>query len=322
VFFYRHDFVALPTLNQALMLLANLTPDAFEFQPLQSEWLASKGLSVYVFRLDSFDSHIGGNKYFKLQHNMELAHAQGYRQVLTFGGAYSNHLRATAAMGKTLGWKTIGVVRGEPTFPLNPVLEFCSRQGMKLYYWTRSEYRNKEKSPLLASIYAQEGKFFIIPEGGTTVEALRGCAQIPTLVAQKLGFAPDFLLAPMGTGGTVAGLLAGADAKTQVVGVSVLKGGNFLYPTVEDLLRGYEEKYATSISARPLEILLNYHFGGYAKTKPPLTDFIQAFEREHQIPLEPVYSGKLFFAFFEQARQDFFPTGSQIVLLHTGGIMA
>jgi 1-aminocyclopropane-1-carboxylate deaminase/D-cysteine desulfhydrase-like pyridoxal-dependent ACC family enzyme len=302
----------------------------------------ARKLKVFVFRLDLIDPHLGGNKYFKLLYNLEEAKEAGKKTLLTFGGAYSNHLRATAAAGKAFGFQTVGVVRGKELAekPLNSVLDFCVQAGMKLHFVERQAYRQKKDSLWIEGLKKEvqarwEQSFsdlFLLPEGGSNAAALKGCAQIPNLIAEELQThfqikTLDFILTPVGTAGTAAGLFVGKAAATKIIGVSALKGGDFLYQEAIQLLKDFEKKYKTfhfqtETFKRDFSLWLDYHFGGYAKKKPALMQFIEKMKTEKDLPLEATYSGKLFFAFYDTLgrAQNTFPNHSTIVLLHTGGL--
>ncbi|WP_027003883.1 1-aminocyclopropane-1-carboxylate deaminase/D-cysteine desulfhydrase [Hugenholtzia roseola] len=299
-------------------------------------------LKVFIFRLDLIDPHLGGNKYFKLLYNLEEAKQAGKKTLLTFGGAYSNHLRATAAAGQVFDFQTVGVVRGRELAekPLNSVLDFCVQAGMKLHFVERQAYRQKKQEDWIANLKKEVAEqwgqsfsdFFLLPEGGSNAAALKGCAQIPNLIKEKLQAdfqitAPDFILTPVGTAGTAAGLFVGKEPQTKIIGVSALKGGAFLYQDARQLLEAFEKKYATfqfeeASFERDFSLWLDYHFGGYAQKKPALMQFIAKMETQMGLSLEPTYSGKLFFAFYDQivGGQNPFPRHSTIVLLHTGGL--
>ena len=280
-------------------------------QPLQSTLLDEHGVTLAVKRLDLVHPVISGNKWYKLKYNLLYAKQQGYRTVLSFGGAYSNHIHALAGACAELGLRAIGVIRGEPHHPLNATLQFAVQQGMKLHYMSRSEYRNKHTGEVIDQLRAQFGDFYLIPEGGSNSLALRGVAE---LVAE-LDNSFDLLCCACGSGGTLAGLIAGLQGDKAVEGFAALKGADFLHQDVNRLL--LEGEYPGWDN---WQLQLDYHFGGFAKTTPELLEFIRRFEEEHMIPLEPLYTAKMFFGLFERIAQGAYPAGTRIVALHTGGL--
>ncbi len=268
-----------------------------------------------------------GNKWRKLKYNLQAAREQGHTTLLTFGGAYSNHILATADAGKLLDLQTIGIIRGEEHLPLNFTLRNAHDRGMQLHYLNRTTYRNKNSAEVQEQLLEQFGSCYFIPEGGTNALALKGCAelgreievQMEDFTFQDRGTLkeeePTCIALSCGTGGTMAGLLSGlATAKTKVLGFSALKG-DFLQKEIEDLL---SQNGLTSCI--DWQIQTDYHFGGYAKFKPELIDFIRRFKAVYDIQLDPIYTGKLFYGIFDLIREGYFPKGSKVVVVHTGGL--
>ena len=275
------------------------------------------GVGLYLKRDDLIHPQISGNKWRKLKYNLLEAHRQGHRTLLTFGGAYSNHLYAVAAAGRDFGFGTVGLVRGEETFPLNPTLTFARQCGMTLQYVPRPQYRDKTDAGWLASLRERFGDFYLLPEGGSNALAVRGVAE---LVAE-IDLAWSYLCCPCGTGGTLAGLVAGAAGHGQVVGFSALKGGDFLRPEVGQLLREYEALKGQPVAAHAnWHVQTGYHFGGYARVQPSLLAFIRRFEGENGIPLEQVYTAKMLYGMEDLLGKGFFGRGTAVVALHTGGL--
>ncbi|GAB3001607.1 pyridoxal-phosphate dependent enzyme [Cyclobacterium sediminis] len=280
------------------------------YQPLYDPLISEKGLEVIVKRLDLLHPDVQGNKFYKLHYNLEAAKKSGLSQVLTFGGAYSNHIHATALAASAKGLKAIGVIRGELVTPLNPTLDDARNQGMELYPMSREEYRQKDSDTILKSLKDKFGEFYLIPEGGTNALAIKGTQEI----LEDKDLTMDFVTCPIGTGGTFAGLLASARFKQKLIGFSSLKG-DFIISEVDQLLR----KYGIQPNCA-YEIQTAYHFGGYAKQKPTLISFIQEIKTKANLPLEPVYTGKMLFGLFDLIQKDYFPRGSKILVLHTGGL--
>ncbi|MEM1322661.1 MAG: pyridoxal-phosphate dependent enzyme [Bacteroidota bacterium] len=271
------------------------------------------GYRVFVKREDLLHQTVGGNKWRKLKYNLIEAQRQGKSGLLTFGGAYSNHLYAVAAVGQLLGLSTVGIVRGEPTSPLNATLRFAQQQGMQLHFVSRIAYR--DKAALHASLAPFQEAYYFLPEGGTNALALPGCAELVEEARQQL--APqtiDYYCAACGTGGTLAGMITALQADEQALGFSVLKG-DFHRQEIQGLLGPKAERYQGR-----WHINTDYHFGGYARHRPELIDFINTFRTRTGIPLDPVYTGKLFFGLFDLLRQGYFPKGSTILVVHSGGL--
>ncbi len=275
------------------------------------------GVGLYLKRDDLIHPQISGNKWRKLKYNLLEAHRQGHHTLLSFGGAYSNHLYAVAAAGRDFGFRTVGLVRGEETLPLNPTLTFARACGMTLEYVPRTAYRDKTDAGWRASLRERFGDFYLLPEGGSNALAVRGVAE----GVGEIDLDWTYLCCPCGTGGTLAGLVAGAAGHGQVVGFSALKGGDFLHAEVGRLLQEYE-----ALTARPVATHANwqvqpgYHFGGYARVQPALLAFIRRFEGENGIRLEQVYTAKMLYGVEDLLGAGFFPRGTAVVALHTGGV--
>jgi 1-aminocyclopropane-1-carboxylate deaminase len=281
-------------------------------QKLVSPFLEKYAISLYVKRLDLIHPTVKGNKWYKLKYNLAEAIRQGKDTIETFGGAYSNHLYATAAACNLLGFKSIGKVRGEETLPLNPVLSFVVSQGMQLTYLDRSSYQIASKYQILPQILSTTlqnematTNLYSIPEGGSNLFAVQGCQEIAAGLEDF-----DVVCCACGTGCTLAGISAGLPSKVKKIGFAVLKGGEFLYQDIQKLTTATEN----------LQIMTNYHAGGYAKKTPELLKFMTDFETTYNIPLEYVYTGKLFYGLFDLIQQNFFEKNTKIVAIHTGGV--
>ncbi|MET8560470.1 pyridoxal-phosphate dependent enzyme [Streptomyces flaveolus] len=268
-----------------------------------------RGLRLLLKRDDLIHPQLIGNKWRKLVPN--IAAAQG-RALVTFGGAYSNHLRATAAAGRLLGLPTTGVVRGQELAdrPLNPSLARCAADGMRLHFVDRSTYRRKTEPETLAEILRACGAedAYVVPEGGSNAEAVRGCRALGT----ELRGEADVVAVACGTGGTLAGLAAGLAPGQRALGVPVLKGG-FLEADVQALQeRAFGARSGTwSLDDR-------FHGGGYARTTPELETFAQDFEQRHGLPVERLYVAKLLFGLVALADENAFARGTTIAAVVTG----
>jgi 1-aminocyclopropane-1-carboxylate deaminase len=263
--------------------------------------LAAADVRLLVKRDDLHHPEAPGNKWRKLKYNLAAARSLGHDTILTFGGAYSNHIRAVAAAGRSAGFRTVGVIRGEEHLPLNEVLRSAVDDGMILTYVDRAAYRRKDE---LFARFADRA--YVLPEGGTNALAVRGCAE---LVAE-LDVPFDYLCCPVGTGGTLAGLVTGLAGRAHAVGFPVLKGAAFLHDTVRDLAPGLDN----------WSLALDYHFGGYARKSDELLAFLADFTAAHGIPLDHVYTGRMMYGICDQIRAGRFAPGTTIVAVHTGGV--
>lgn len=261
---------------------------------------------ISIKRLDLIHPQISGNKFFKLKYNLLAARQQGFEKVLTFGGAYSNHIAATAFAAHKFGFQSLGMIRGEELAqrPFNPTLATAQKFGMQLEFISRNAYRQKDQPDFLQHLQQQYPDFYLIPEGGTNALAVQGCREI--LTAEDAQF--DLICCAVGTGGTFAGLIEASQQHQQLLGFSALKG-DFLTHEVAQLT-----------TKRNWRILDNYCCGGYAKTTPELIQFIQTFEQRYNIPLEQVYTGKMLRGIFDLIDQDKIGPDQKILLIHTGGL--
>ncbi|MDF0709120.1 pyridoxal-phosphate dependent enzyme [Muricauda sp. 81s02] len=269
--------------------------------------LTEKGIQLYIKREDTIHPFISGNKYRKLKYNLLEAKKQGKNTLLTFGGAFSNHIAATAYAGKEQGLKTIGVIRGEELafkWQDNPTLQLAHRHGMEFYFVSRSDYRLKSEPAFLQQIRERFGDVYLLPEGGTNALAVKGCTEILTDADAKF----DYICSAAGTGGTVAGLINASLPHQTVLGFPALKG-DFLI-----------EEIRTFVQNKRWQLVTDYHFGGYAKVDQQLVAFINLFKSKTGIPLDPIYTGKMLFGIFDLIKRDVFQPGTQILAIHTGGL--
>ena len=292
-------------------------PPAFPISPIQeitSARLRERGVRVLVKRDDLLHPDISGNKWRKLKYNLEAAREQGCSRLITFGGAYSNHLAAVAAAGREFGFTTQGIVRGECVSPLNPTLQFAENCGMELRFVSRAEYRETEGTQLLDSIGLNIANAYVIPSGGANALGLWGCAEIVAEVEEQLGFLPEEWVTACGTGTTLAGLIQGLNGRARALGVAVLKG-NFLTAEVRKQLEKVDQPHFER-----WEVLDEFHCGGYAKFTLELIEWINDFQAQTGIPLDPVYTGKAGAALDQLVERGFFAPGSTVLFLHTGGL--
>lgn len=265
------------------------------------------GIEVYVKREDVLHSEISGNKFRKLKYNLIEARTLGFTKLLTFGGAYSNHIAAVAAAGKEFGFETIGIIRGEELqekFLENPTLNKASENGMQFEFVTRTQYRDKSNAEFLDQLKEKFGDFYHIPEGGTNNLAVKGCKEILTDDDKVF----DFICCAVGTGGTISGIINSLKPHQKAIGFPALKG-DFL---TEDI-----QKYAENSQ---WNLVTDYHFGGYAKLNDELKQFMKQFFKKYLISLDPVYTSKTFFGVIDLISKGYFKPDSKILIIHTGGL--
>lgn len=264
-------------------------------------------VALYIKREDLIHSFVSGNKYRKLKYNLFRAKSENKKKLLTFGGAFSNHIAAVAFAGKEQGFETIGIIRGEELgekAAQNPTLQFAKDCGMQLEFISRTAYRLKGDAGFLDELRMQFGDFYLIPEGGTNALAIHGCEEI--LTEKDAEF--DFICCAVGTGGTIAGLINSANAHQKVLGFPALKA-NFL-----------QEEICKFAPDGNWELINGYEFGGYGKISEALILFINDFKARTNVPLDPVYTGKMVFGVIDLIQKGYFQKGSKILMIHTGGL--
>lgn len=274
---------------------------------IQEIQLPNTTVSLFIKRDDLLHPHISGNKFRKLKYNLAEAKARNYHKLLTFGGAFSNHIVAVAAAGKDFGFQTIGIIRGEELahqITTNPSLQFAQDCGMHLEFISREQYRHKNERASLEFWQKKYGEIYILPEGGTNALAVKGCEEILTAADEVY----DFICCAVGTGGTISGIINSAKPNQKIIGFPALKG-DFLQEDIRNFT--HENNW---------ELCTDYHFGGYAKVTPELIHFLNEFYAQYQIPLDPIYTGKMVFGVLQLIQENYFPHGSKILLIHTGGL--
>ena len=277
-------------------------------QEISHPLLEEKQVRLFVKRDDLVHPEIMGNKWRKLKYNREEMKKIKQSALVTLGGAYSNHIAATAAAAHEHGVKAVGIIRGdELNENSNPTLRFAHEKGMKFDFVDRSTFRAFRNDPdFIRKTYP---KHYYLLEGGTNELAIKGCEEI----IREIKFPFDVIATPIGTGGTMAGLVKSAEKDQKVIGISSLKG-DFIFNEIAELLKKMkikEENYS---------IINTYHFGGYGKTSAELIDFINWFKENFHIPLDPIYTGKSFFGVWDMIKTNKFEKNLKIVLLHTGGL--
>jgi 1-aminocyclopropane-1-carboxylate deaminase len=276
---------------------------------LDDERVARHGVRLFLKRDDLINPEIPGNKWRKLKHNIAAARTERASTLLTFGGAYSNHIRATAAAGHHFGFNTVGVIRGEEHTPLNKTLSYATSRGMSLTYLDRSTYRHKTTPEVLDALRERFGEFYLIPEGGSNAAAVRGCTEL----VGEIDIDFDVICCACGTGGTLAGISVGLKTGQQALGFSALKGGDFLTEDVAQLQLSSTGRVLTNWS-----INTEFHFGGFARRKPDLDAFISSFEQQHGLTLDWVYVAKMMSGIYTLTERGFFPSGTTVVGVITG----
>lgn len=277
--------------------------------------LRAHDIALSMLRLDQIHPQISGNKWYKLKLNLLAARAQAALTVLSFGGAYSNHLVALAAASKLSGLRSIGIVRGEAPRVLNPALQFAQQQGMTLHFVSRGDYRNKADPEFTAALERRFGPFYLIPEGGSNLLGVQGSAEIAGHLRWQREPGPRLVLMACGTAATLAGVVSAAPSDCEVVGISVLKGPDSLSPQVSTWLQAL----GCTAPAR-WSINTKFHHGGYGKTNAALNDFMAGFESRSGIPLEHVYTGKMMWGLYKMIESGEIAQGSELIALHTGGL--
>ncbi|MBO3117015.1 1-aminocyclopropane-1-carboxylate deaminase/D-cysteine desulfhydrase [Winogradskyella sp. DF17] len=274
---------------------------------IKDEIIKNDKIKLVLRREDLIHPIVSGNKFRKLKYNLVEAKNLGYANLLTFGGAYSNHIASTAYAGKQSGLKTIGIIRGADLhnkIDHNPTLSFAKENGMKLHFVRREAYRRKDQQEFLDKLKSQFGEFYLLPEGGTNTLAVKGCEEI--LIKEDYDY--DFICCAVGTGGTIAGIINSAQTQQKVLGFPALKG---------DFIRNDIRKFAQQ---KNWEIITDYHFGGYAKINADLISFINRFKAKYGIPLDPIYTGKMMYGILDLMERGFFPKDAKILAIHTGGL--
>ncbi len=276
-------------------------------QEIQLSLLRERQVSLVIKREDLIHPVISGNKYRKLKYNLTRTKEAGATGLLTFGGAYSNHILAAAFAGKAFGLKTVGVIRGEElaaTWKANPTLSLANSAGMQFKFITRESYRKRDETKFLDDLRVSFPNYFVLPEGGTNALAVKGCEEI--LTSPDTDF--DFICCSVGTGGTIAGLINSSHSKQQVLGFPAVRG---------DFVKKDIRRFA---GRENWELQTDYHFGGYAKVNKELINFINDFHQKTQIPLDPLYTGKLLYGILDMVGKGCFKRNSKLLAIHTGGL--
>lgn len=281
-------------------------------QLINLDILKEKGISLVIKREDELHPFISGNKFRKLKYNLLEAKEKGFNTLLSFGGAYSNHISALSYAGKKGGFRTIGIIRGEELgldidhlLQTNPTLKFAHHNGMQFKFVSREEYRRKSSPDFIAALQSEFGDFYQIPEGGTNQLAIKGCQEILTKEDEMF----DYICVSIGTGGTISGLINASTNQQIILGFPSLKG-DFLQDIIHE----------KTFTKNNWKLIHEYHFGGYAKINEILISFINDFNQQTAIPLDPIYTGKMMFGIMDLVKKNFFKKNSSILAIHTGGL--
>jgi len=270
--------------------------------------LKARHIRLFIKRDDLIHSEVSGNKWRKLKFNLVNATDNKYRTLLTFGGAYSNHLLAVASAADYFKLKSIGAVRGdELNAQSNPTLKRCHELGMKIIFISRKDYKKKEEERTITFFQDKFPEAYLIPEGGHNQWGAKGCEEI----INEIKIPYDYIITAVGTGTTLAGLINKAAKNKQLLGIPVLKGENYLEGMIDELIQ---------VKKNSWQLIHDYHFGGYGKFNDLLIQFINRYKTEHGIQLDPIYTGKALFGVYDLIEQGFFPSESKIIYVHTGGV--
>lgn len=277
------------------------------------------GVELWLKREDKIHKHISGNKWRKLKYYLEDYKKSGKTSILTFGGAYSNHLAATACLGWLLQIPTKAMVRGEEVVD-NHTLDFCRKHGMEIEAISRKRYDTKDDPEFLELMALTLPDVYIIPEGGKGSLGVKGCTDIVKNLDEKF----NFVCCAGGTGTTMAGLLL-SNLECKFLLFPALKGGVFLKREIANSVLRFKDDFLTRVDEKKLlnerlTVVEDYHFGGYGKVKPELIDFMNDFYNKYQVPLDPIYTGKMMFGIMEMLEQGYFNKGDKVLAIHTGGL--
>lgn len=281
-------------------------------QQLKHHLFTEHGINVFVKRDDLIHPIISGNKFRKLKYSLEHARNHGFKGILSFGGAFSNHIHALAYACKQANLKSLGIIRGESFYAKNPTLSDAQRWGMDLKFVNRETYKKRYNNDYLTDIQNEFPDYYIVPEGGSNKHALQGVAEVIDEINNELQW--DHMITPVGSGGTLAGLIGGDNNKHKLIGIAVLKQAEYLNNEIMALLPENKKHFDN------WQLALDYHCGGYAKFNKEAEQKMLTFAKQLNLPIEPLYSGKMILALFDFIAKGKFNKGSTVVILHTGGL--
>jgi 1-aminocyclopropane-1-carboxylate deaminase len=282
--------------------------EEIKIDTIESALLSAHQIELGILRLDQIHPIVSGNKWYKLKYNIAEAIQNGYQSVLTFGGSYSNHLIATASAAKVLGLASVGLIRGlHSKENYTETLHACENMGMQLHFITRTEYDQKETATFLEGLHLQYPDSFIIPEGGNNEYGRKGTTEIAVLVPDSY----THVALPVGTGATFAGIRTCLNKEVSMLGFAAMKGGAYLEKAIRATLPENQDNWS---------VIVDYHFGGFAKCNDVLIDFMNAFYHKHNVPLDRVYTAKMLFGVMDMITQGKITNGSKVLCIHTGGL--
>lgn len=270
-------------------------------------------VNLFVLRLDAIDLYSGGNKYFKLKYNLQEFKRSGYERLLTFGGAWSNHLAAVGSHAAEIDREIIAVVRGDEARDHSDTLVLCRAQGVKIHFVTREAYRRRHNADYHEELRELFGDFYLLPEGGSNDLAVKGCREIVDHIHVDF----DVVCCPVGSGGTLAGISTALANGQRALGFVALKGAGYLEEAIVKLIESYTRGVTVT---KNFQLNHDYHFGGFARVTPELLRFKKAFEERYGFQLDYVYTAKMFYGIFDLLQKGYFKPGTTVVAIHTGGV--
>ncbi|HEY9178809.1 MAG TPA: pyridoxal-phosphate dependent enzyme [Flavipsychrobacter sp.] len=285
----------------------DITPEQQPYiQQLNADWHGGRAAQIAMLRLDVIHKQVSGNKWYKLKYNADYCRSQGINTILTFGGAYSNHLAATAAMANICGLRSIGIVKGTyAEKELTSTLQFCKGNGMQLVFATHEDYAKKYDPEWLEYLSSRFDHPMIIPEGGANEHGRKGAEEIAKLIPERF----THIAVSVGTGTTLAGIANAIGDDVNAIGFAPMKGGKYLL-----------QEIGKHVTGRNFTIYDDWHFGGFGKYKPELIEFMNQFYVQHSIALDMVYTAKMMYGLKQQVQSGLYPAGARILAVHTGGL--
>jgi 1-aminocyclopropane-1-carboxylate deaminase len=286
-----------------------LPTNTISFDKLESDFLSEKGVFVTVLRLDKIHEEVSGNKLYKLHYFVEACLQTSHKTILTFGGAFSNHLVATSFLCKERRIKCVGIVRGEEPKALSHTLLKCKELGMHVHFISRVDYKNIEEGEAIKNLQNTFGDCTVVPEGGFSIEGAKGASLIMNVLKDEKF---SHICTCVGTATTLTGLLMNNENNAQIIAVPAIKNMTDIGQRVQQLTNS---SYSDNLS-----IFSDYHFEGYAKYNAELITFMNRLYTEYAIPTDFIYTAKMMFAIFDKIKNGYFAKGSNIVCIHTGGL--
>ncbi|GAB4258332.1 MAG: pyridoxal-phosphate dependent enzyme [Vicingaceae bacterium] len=283
---------------------------------IDEELFYKHSIDFYIKRDDLIHPEISGNKWRKLKYNIQEAISSNAKGLITFGGAYSNHLAATAAAGKLYGFETLAILRGKHIDFNNITLKKAKEYGMEFIPVSFADYKKIKEENLSKDFIRYFPEFILIPEGGSNYLAVKGVAELVSELPENT----NYIYTGVGSGGTVAGLIAGAKPDQIIKGVTCFKQGEYLIPIIKKLLTEYQDNFQVAINCKNWELKTGYHFGGFAKCNSAVIEFMIEFYKKHHILLDWIYTAKVIISVYDAVKNGEIERGTTVVALHTGGL--